>query len=340
MTRDEFQINLVSNVLSSPKNTPVLFDTKLAKNLIFDGNWDVGLTDISYPHEWFNLHKDYEYAIVIPKKDKLKTGTIADDISPEQPRPKMNIISLNFGVPTKSFLDDKDNTNSQFAKDIEDLNMKTSQSQWVFKTFKFLAGNYEDKSFFAKRLQTNLYDFYMSEYTPPEVIEQPRFVDMPGELERVRMGSLLTKFMIIGPRNNSILNVLGLGTQTKSFTAHSGTTYEYLYVPIRANDQAEYVTAKHRILKNTISSMLVYSDIVEESLIGDSQANILLHLPIQSKPGEQGYWRSEPIYYIPIRQNVISNITIKLCQDTGEFMPISVGKVMCRLHFRRVSPFH
>ena len=87
----------------------------------------------------------------------------------------------------------------------------------------------------------------------------------------------------------------------------------------------------------TISSMFVYSDIVEESLIGDSQGNILGFLPVQSKYGDQAYWSFNPPYYIPVRGKSITNITIKLAQDTGEPMPINEGKVICRLHFRRVS---
>ena len=137
----------------------------------------------------------------------------------------------------------------------------------------------------------------------------------------------------------SLLHVLGFGGQSKTFTSSSGLVYEYVYVEKEGDLNSNHINASHRILSRTISSMLVYTDIVEPSLIGDSQANYLGFLPIQTIYGQQGYWNFQPPYYVPVKTKQISNITIKLCQDTGDLMPIEDGKVICRLHFRRVSPF-
>ena len=85
--------------------------------------------------------------------------------------------------------------------------------------------------------------------------------------------------------------------------------------------------------------MLVYSDIVELSLVGDTQAPILGSLPIQSEFGDQVYWSFNPPYYVRLREKHISTITIQLCDDTGELFPIADGKVFSRLNFRRVGMF-
>ena len=80
--------------------------------------------------------------------------------------------------------------------------------------------------------------------------------------------------------------------------------------------------------------MLVYSNIVELSLVGDTQAALLGFLTIQSKFGDQAYWSFNLTYYVLLREKHITTITIQLCDDTGEAFPISDDKVLCRLNLQ------
>ena len=64
-----------------------------------------------------------------------------------------------------------------------------------------------------------------------------------------------------------------------------------------------------------VTSMLVYSDIVELSLVGDIQAPLLGSLPIQSNFDDQAYWSFNPPYYVRLREKHISTITIQ-CATT------------------------
>ena len=61
---DEFQVLLPSNVKGNPKNKPNLYETKLAKPLDLLGEWDVALINISYPHNWTNLDKSYQFFLL------------------------------------------------------------------------------------------------------------------------------------------------------------------------------------------------------------------------------------------------------------------------------------
>ena len=63
---------------------------------------------------------------------------------------------------------------------------------------------------------------------------------------------------------------------------------------------------------NPITSLWVYSDIIELSAVGDTQASILGYLLIQSKFDEMGYWNFNPPYNIEIKEHSVSNITIKI----------------------------
>ena len=90
MFNSEFQVTLASNVLSDAKNSPNSFETKLARPVDLNGDWEVALIDITFPHEWYNIHTEYEFAVAIPKKGTPLTGDIDQDVSPDQPRPTAN----------------------------------------------------------------------------------------------------------------------------------------------------------------------------------------------------------------------------------------------------------
>ena len=87
----------------------------------------------------------------------------------------------------------------------------------------------------------------------------------------------------------------------------------------------------------TLDNVFVYSDIVEQSLIGESQANFLGYFPIKSSFGETGYWCFNPPYDYKVIKSFIDTISIKLSQMNGELFPFKKGKIIIRLLFKRVS---
>ena len=105
-------------------------------------------------------------------------------------------------------------------------------------------------------------------------------------------------------------------------------------------DAGETVLSEQAPQLKGVTSMFVYSDIVELSLVGDTQAASLGFLPIQNKFGDQAYWSFNPPYYVRLRERHLTTITIQLCDDTGELFPIAQGKVLCQLNFRRVGMLH
>ena len=141
-----------------------------------------------------------------------------------------------------------------------------------------------------------------------------------------------SKYAIATFTENSILHIFGLDKQTTRVDVPGKPSAEYMV--FNSSDEVESVQSPQ--LKR-VTSMLVYSDIVELSLVGDTQAPLLESLPIQSKFGDQAYWSFNPPYYVCLREKQITTITIQLCDDTGETFPIADGKVLCRLNFRRVG---
>ena len=55
----EFYVTLPSNSSMEyfPDNKTSNFVTKLSRTLQLDGEWEVGLAEIDYPHTWYNIRE-------------------------------------------------------------------------------------------------------------------------------------------------------------------------------------------------------------------------------------------------------------------------------------------
>ena len=63
---NEFQVTLPSNVKENPRNTPVQYKTTLAKSFDLSGELDVGLINLSNPHNLLGFDKPIQYLIMSP----------------------------------------------------------------------------------------------------------------------------------------------------------------------------------------------------------------------------------------------------------------------------------
>ena len=92
-----------------------------------------------------------------------------------------------------------------------------------------------------------------------------------------------------------------------SFTTDHKFAYAFIMF-----DENKHLDAQLPPSINRITGMWVYSDIIELSAVGDTQAPILGYLLIQSKFDEMGYWNFNSPYNIEIKEHFVSNITIKI----------------------------
>ena len=59
MASDDFYLVLPSNSSTSmyPNNTLAQYVTNLPRRVCLSGEWECGLTEIHYPHDWYNVRK-------------------------------------------------------------------------------------------------------------------------------------------------------------------------------------------------------------------------------------------------------------------------------------------
>ena len=135
--------------------------------------------------------------------------------------------------------------------------------------------------------------------------------------------------------------MFGHGTRSVKFRASSERVIDVL--PVETDNIAHSQTRIcnplpliEKVNFRTLDNVFVYTDIIEQSLIKESQAILFGYFSIKSNFGETGYWCFNPPYNYKVIKNLIDTISIKLTRMNGELFPFKNGKIIIRLLFKRV----
>ena len=107
------------------------------------------------------------------------------------------------------------------------------------------------------------------------------------------------------------------------------TTPVYYIAPISPNTPAF----------GSVTSLYVYSDIVDYQRVGNGSAQLMDIAPVQGAPGQRTHYVFDPPTYLPVSRNFLETIHIIIHDgNEGEVLfPDDAQNVVCRLHFRRAG---
>ena len=91
----------------------------------------------------------------------------------------------------------------------------------------------------------------------------------------------------------SFLQIMGFEKQSKIGSFITDYKFNYDLMVFNENERVDELLPP---LIKRITSMWVYTDIIEISAVGDIHSPFLGHVPIQSKFDEMGYWNFNPPY--------------------------------------------
>ena len=92
---------------------------------------------------------------------------------------------------------------------------------------------------------------------------------------------------------------------------------------------------------NNIKALFIYSDICEKQHVGDSMSQLLRTVCVENNHKFGDYINSiftQP-HYVPVNKNTFQTIEIQICDDTGSKVHFSSGKIIAKLHFRKILNF-
>ena len=109
-----------------------------------------------------------------------------------------------------------------------------------------------------------------------------------------------------------------------------------LGLPIAATTMITSTITGERIanVDQGLYSLYVYTDLVEEQVIGDTRAPLLRIVPVEGKHGDFVTKTYERPQYVPVEKTLIDSIQIDLRDDIGHKIHFEGGKVVITLHFR------
>lgn len=99
-----------------------------------------------------------------------------------------------------------------------------------------------------------------------------------------------------------------------------------------------FTTPKPFALTPESYNILIYCDIVDETVVGGEREKILSVSPVFHSDYQYGRWVGKEFSdadYYPVAMKQVQKIEIQFRGDTGEYVPISEGRSYVKLHFRR-----
>lgn len=138
------------------------------------------------------------------------------------------------------------------------------------------------------------------------------------------------------------VNIILYKTETIRFNRTLARMLGYEKVslgPVESKSKHSFL-GDHPLEMRPFYHMYIYTDLVEPSIVGDTEAPILAVVSLDQDKLWGGMCFKEvlnPQYYT-INKTFISNIEVKIMNEYGELIKFEFGKTLLKLHVRRRAP--
>jgi hypothetical protein len=282
-----------------PDNTLAKYKVKLSKPLILEGEYEVAMVEIIYPHRRLSVQPD-EASMVIHSSTPVRMGERITKSTPKvtkkKSRRKRNLeledlvenYSPEIGVEEES----------EMTYDAATLG-KINQVQ----RYSLPAGMYENPLDLALRLNgvDNDVSFWIAS-------DSQKFkVKLSKKIIRLELSSRMSQLL--------------------------GFTKDQRRYVIKNDMEAKYLPH----LEGNAHSLYIYSSIVEHQIVGDVAAPLIrVVCPDADKLGQTVSEKYIKPYYLPVSTSYIDTIDIQIRTTTGHLFPFLSGSpVVISLHFRQ-----
>ena len=290
MSAEEFIVTLPSNACATtnPNNKASSYTVALPKTLTLDGDFEVAVGDLQYPHSWTNF--DEEYIVFVradPANINFAPGMV---LHSKYEKGQENDKSAALGGEIKRNID---------------LDEKYKECKgFLYYVIRIPTSNYADVGEIARIMVTKFTDLTKQEQSVTLVYTYDE------KSNTLRFTSPNLGWLRIVTSNVNLCRILGFGKPTKLDTV-------YIWDPLAEP------TRKPRL--DDFSTIYLYTDVIKYQIVGDTQAPLMGTLPVQGKYGEQVYWSFNTTYYMPVNKTSISTIEVRLCNETGDLIPFEPG---------------
>ena len=245
---DSFYMTLPSNSSMDvhPDNSLTDYKVRLPQPLSLQGEWEVGLVEITYPHRWYNVPENTKFFYKLP----------------------------------------------------EDVDWRRKD---------ILPGYYEKPSDLLHAMKDDAFKDYIH-FNYSKRSEKVKITLKEGSMLSIK---------------DPICAMLGFAIPKKQKVTEQ-----------RQFESGEY-PAEFVADVRPIQHLFVYTDIIEDHIVGDSKVPLIRTVKVSGEYGDAVMLNFENPHYIPLKQKFIDTIQTSIRDDTGKKIRFTRGRVILKLHFRQ-----
>ena len=325
---NEIYVEVKSNAMSHDGNKPHYFRNKMNPPIhLGEGNWDVALSSIMYEHNWLELKGEYNICLMLPREDKsgaFPTKLVKSDPKLVKSDPKLDRFEIAIGPSSV------DGAKYNFAIDQPAGKLTDFTFDWV--KIRVLTDDRDITKVCDNMTISNPLEIEIQTKRSRAEIQKTdaRVVFFYNKMKRrVEIDSTCynNQLHIFFPSDSlPLLRLLGFDKSKAQMVS------DYYAYKIPDKYEAPLPPNKQRI-----SSLMLYSNVVNEQRVGDSYVQFLGSVPVNSKQGDVVHFQPMRLEYRPVKYGLryIDEILVQLNDFTGKEIEFDGGVTSATLAFRK-----
>ncbi len=356
----EFYITLPSNSSEEfyPNNTISEFRTKLPQALALPENWEVGLCELIFPANWYNVVKGGNSVTFRRKPGKITTPREIQSVTVQGVYPDIDHLVAALRSQVKRVAEGSHGAffyeNRNVKIELPERVSKITLSRQLAHDLGMENAEITEKITLNTKQHVNgapqrLYSFTIQIEGKEETRDDGIDVTYPipeGHYDRPDMlihtlNSLMEATLAI-PRLQRREGFYKAGKYIEVRLPYDGIEVELAW-PIgallgfkeRVISGRDRITAEYPFdVKNSFYSLFIYSDIIEPQVVGDTHAKLLQVTPAPQRTNTIISHTFNPVQYVPLQRNSFESIEIAIRNSAGDLVPFTTGLSIVKLHFR------
>ena len=154
-----------------------------------------------------------------------------------------------------------------------------------------------------------------------------------GEIGFEKLGRQRAKIKLFSNEGMKLHPILA---QLMGFDINEWHTSELPHSP---EDHDIFKAARQGNMNSLYYNMFVYSSICANSIVGNQYYPLLRTVNVEGEVGDYIHKTFENGHYVRLASDSLARIDIKITNDQGELVKFTYGKVIVKLHFRKISLF-
>ena len=288
------------------------YRVRLPYKVVLDGNWEVALCELQYPHSWYNIDGGTESSsilITMRSQEEWDYSVEVDRVTTTN----RGLVVENAAITTH---------NNQLTEGQEKLpllpllEMPPPPNPAIRPVYIATVppGYYDTREQFVKVVATAVNEAFTTtdakhrikvEY---DAIHRRVCLTIPSVVYSLTVGQKL-QYM------------LGLSS------GHIATDLSKSQTIVKSQSPID--------LRGGFDSMYVYCDIVEPQIVGDCLTPLLRVVNVEGSHDDVLVKSFDFPHYVPVSKRELSTIEINIKDDANRFVGFRYGKVVVKLHFRK-----